>query len=108
MKSVLVNFEFAIGHPLRKAEGTLLQLTAKGHVSDVRLFLDPTGLVEDIAAHASKLVWDIPLDPSQIPVGEHGVREVDATHAPQVIGYARGGGDGLVIEIDRGTEIGVG
>jgi hypothetical protein len=108
MKSLLINFEFAIGHPLRKAEGTHLQLAAEGHISDVRLFLDPAGLVEDIAGHATKLAWDIPLDPSRIPSGEHGVQEIDATHAPQVIGQARGGADGLVIEIDRGTEIGVG
>lgn len=108
MKSLLINFEFAIGHPLRKAEGTHLQLAAEGHTSDVRLFLDPAGLVEDIAGHATKLAWDIPLDPSRIPLGERGVQEIDATHAPQLIGHARGGGDGLLIEIDRGTEIGVG
>ena len=108
MKSLLINFEFAIGHPLRKAEGTHLQLAAEGHTSDVRLFLDPAGLVEDIAGHATELAWDIPLDPSRIPSGERGVQEIDATHAPQLIGHARGRGDGLLIEIDRGTEIGVG
>jgi hypothetical protein len=36
------------------------------------------------------------------------VQEIDATDAPQVIDHTRAGGDGLVIEIDRGTEIGVG
>ena len=109
MKSLLINFEFVIGHPLRQAEGTHLQLTAEGHTPDVRLFLDPAGLVEDIAGHATKLAWDIPLDPSRIPSGEHGVQEIDATRPPQEIDHAPGGdGEGLVLEIDRGTEIGVG
>jgi hypothetical protein len=107
MKSLLINFEFAIGHPLRTVEGTHLQLAAESHASGVRLFLDPAGLVDDIAGHATKLAWDIPLDSSRIPSGEHGVQEIDATDAPQVIDHAPGG-DGLVIEINRGTEIGVG
>ena len=109
MKSLLINFEFVIGHPLRQAEGTHLQLAAEGHTPDVRLFLDPAGLVEDIANHATKLTWDIPLDPSRIPSGEDGVQEIDATRPPPQIDHAPGGdGEGLVLEIDRGTEIGVG
>jgi hypothetical protein len=106
-KSLLINFEFAIGHPLRTVEGTHLQFAAEDHTSDIRLFLDPAGLVDDIATHATKVAWDIPLDPSRIPSGEHGVQEIDATHGPQVIDHAPSD-DGLVIEINRGTEIGIG
>jgi hypothetical protein len=104
----LVNFEFAIGHPLRQAQGTQLQFDIERHAADVRMFLDPAGLVEDIATQATKLAWDIPLDPSRIPSGEDGVLEIDAPPAPKVIGYPHGMGGGLTIEIDRGTEIGIG
>jgi len=40
-------------------------------------------------------------------VGRARLVEIDAPHPPQVIGHARDGGDGLVIEIDHGTKIGV-
>lgn len=107
-KSLLVNFEFVIGHPLRRAEGTLLQIEADREVSEVRLFLDPAGLVEGIADHAEKLAWNIPLEPSRIPSGESGVLEIDILHdAPRVIGRPHGITDGITLEIDRGTEIGV-
>lgn len=107
-KSLLVNFELVIGHPLRRAEGTLLQLEADCEASEVRLFLDPAGLVEGIADHATKLEWNIPLEPSRIPSGESGVLEIDIPHgAPTVIGRPNGLTDGLTLKIDRGTEIGV-
>jgi hypothetical protein len=107
-KSLFVIFEFVIGHQLRRAEGTHLQLDADRHAADVRLFLDPAGLVEDIAGHATKLAWDIPLDASHIPSGDNGVMEIDVPHdAPKVIGRPHGIAGGLTLEIDRGTEIAV-
>lgn len=107
-KSLLVNFEFVIGNPLRRAEGTLLQLEADREGAEVSLFLDPAGLVESIADHATKLVWNIPLEPARIPSGVNGVLEIDIPHvAPRVIGRPHGVGDGLTLEIDSGTEIGV-
>src|SRR6266571_4076956 len=88
---------------------TLCQLQAEPPVSDVQLFLDPAGLVEDIAGHATKLAWNIPLDPSHIPSGDNGVMEFDPPDdAPKVIGRPRDIVGGLTLEIDRGTEIGVG
>lgn len=107
-KGLLVNFEFVIGHPLRRAEGTRLQLEASREASEVRLFLDPAGLVESIAKDATGLAWNIPLEPSCIPSGTGGVLEIDIPHdAPRVIGRPHGITDGLTLEIDRGTVIGV-
>ena len=108
LKRLLVNFEFVIGHPLRRAEGTYLEIQAERPAADVQLFLDPAGLVEDVADHATKLVWNIPLDASRIPSGEDGVMEFDVSDdAPQVIGRPRGIGGALTFRIDRGTGIGV-
>jgi hypothetical protein len=107
-KSAIVAFELMIGHPLRRAEGTHLQIEADRADPGVRLFFDPAGLIDDLAEHATRLEWDIPLDPSRIPSGERGVLEIEPpAETPKVIGHPRGAVDGVTLDIQRGTEIGV-
>ena len=104
------NYEFWIGHELRLTPGARLHLRAERHLDEVRLFLDPAGLLEGIAEHGELLDLDIPLDATRIPSGSQGVQPIPAGKAL----FEEGPGHspprrlkGLTLRIPKGTEFGI-
>jgi hypothetical protein len=102
----MFSYEFFIGHSLRAANGTKLQFRAERHLENVRLFLDPAGLVEGIATNGAVLEWEIPLDAIRIPSGIHGVQPISAASNPKIVPGRRSGAmNGLTVGIPSGTEL---
>jgi hypothetical protein len=107
--------EFWVGHQLRPAQKTRLRIRAERHLPEfVRLFLDPAGLIGDIAAGADRLELDIPLETldAESPDETSPMIEVADGEETRNRGREQGrrtliGPNGLTLIIPKGTDVGV-
>lgn len=107
-QALMFNYRIRVGHPLRAAKTSQLRIEAEQHFDEIRLFLDPAGLVAGIGKHAGRLDTGLGLTASALTSGEVSAIPTVAWHAepPQ---HDAGGGPfaGITLVLAGGTEIGV-
>jgi hypothetical protein len=82
----MFGYSFSIGHELRPTRSAVLRLRAERHAPQLRLFLDPGGLVSGLRERATELSWDVPLNDGLAPDGAEGVVPVAPASEPLVTG----------------------
>jgi hypothetical protein len=108
-KAYMFNYRFQVGNALRLAGSSRLRIEPERHLEEVRLFLDPAGLVEGIENVAEQVDTNLSLGSHELEAGDVQAIPIVEWQPRDRSSYVRSMGSlsGLTVSIPAGTEIGV-
>ena len=108
-KAYVFNYRFRVGHALRAARTSQLRIEAERHFEEVRLFLDPAGLVEGIEDAAESVNASPSLGPLLASGNVHAIPVVEWKTEAGSVAPARIATplSGLMLSIPAGTKVAV-
>ena len=75
-EAIMFVYEFTVGHSTMQYKQTQLLLQAEGSIEDVQLFLDMSGMVEELFDNIKEIKLDLPISSGEIPSGKLGIQSV--------------------------------
>jgi len=107
-QALMFSYRIRLGNVLQAARTSQLRIQAEQHFDEIRLFLDPGGLVAGIGERADRLTTNLGLTPSDLASGAVRAIPLVAWHAePPLPGAAGGWSGGITLVLPAGTELGV-